>query len=384
MGLSPSLPVVALGCLVLAVTLVDILTTVLHPSTESLVAGRVPQVLRYLAGRIEPLLPRSGRGRPLGWILPLSITALLALWLTLLIVGFGLLYLPEIADPNSFRWSGSTLGLGDAFYFSGVCLTSIGFGDIVPRVGWLRAAAVAEGLSGLLVLGVAVTYVLSVYPVLPVARVLASTLNEETGGQVDAVPMVRRYLAADSTEALAARCRELATQVAMLAEAHTTHPVLFYAHPRHVERSFLRVLLVTQRLVAVLRYGLQAADYPTLARDPRVAGLEETLIGALRSMGASLHLDLQGGSEVHPDAIRDTLRREYAALMDRLAATGLRHATGIVPQDRAAYVRFRMVTDPYILAYWRNSGYRGDDVWGDHPPFRGTTAPLPEDDDLDV
>ena len=384
MSVPQSVPVLALGCLVLAVTLVDILITVLHPSTESPLAGRLPQLLRLLAGLTQPLLPRAGRGRPLGWILPLSITGLLGLWLALLIFGFGLLYLPEIGDPSSFRWSGSTLGPGDAFYFSGVCLTSIGFGDIVPRSGWLRATAVAEGLSGLLVLGVAVTYVLSVYPVLPIARVLASTLNEETGGEVDAVPMVRRYLAADSAEALAARCRELATEIAMLTEAHTSHPVLFYAHPRHVERSFLRVLLVTQRLVAVLRYGLRVADYPTLARDPRVAGLEETLIGVLRSMGASLHLDVQGVTESSLDAARERLRREYASLMERLDAAGLHQAAPIVPQDRAAFVRFRMVTDPYILAYWQNSGYRSDDVWGDHPPFRGTTAPLPEDDDLDI
>jgi|GEM_PF-968819 len=384
MSVPQSVPVLALGCLVLAVTLVDILITVLHPSTESPLAGRLPQLLRLLAGLTQPLLPRAGRGRPLGWILPLSITGLLGLWLALLILGFGLLYLPEIGDPGSFRWSGSTLGPGDAFYFSGVCLTSIGFGDIVPRSGWLRATAVAEGLSGLLVLGVAVTYVLSVYPVLPIARVLASTLNEETGGEVDAVPMVRRYLAADSAEALAARCRELATEIAMLTEAHTSHPVLFYAHPRHVERSFLRVLLVTQRLVAVLRYGLRVADYPTLARDPRVAGLEETLIGVLRSMGASLHLDVQGVTESSLDAARERLRREYASLMERLDAAGLHQAAPIVPQDRAAFVRFRMVTDPYILAYWQNSGYRSDDVWGDHPPFRGTTAPLPEDDDLDI
>ena len=384
MGIPHSLPLLALGCLVLAVTLADILLTVLHPSSQSLIAGRVPRVLRLLAGVLQRLLPGSRQGRPLGWILPLSIIGLLVLWLALLILGFGLLYLPVIGDPGSFRWSGSTLGPGDAFYFSGVCLTSIGFGDIVPRSGWLRATAVAEGLSGLLVLGVAVTYVLSVYPILPLARVLASTLNEETGGEVDAVPMVRRYLSADSAEALATRCRDLATQVAMLTEAHTSHPVLFYAHPRHVEHSFLRVLLVTQRLVAALRYALQAADYPTLVRDPRVTGLEETLIGALRSMGASLHLEVQTGDESRHEALRDTLHREYATLLERLDAAGLRHAGPIAPRDRAAFVRFRMVTDPYILAYWRNSGYRRDDVWGDHPPFRGTTAPLPEDDDLDV
>jgi hypothetical protein len=215
------------------------------------------------------------------------IAGLLILWLLAFLTGFALLYAPSMSRPGAFSSSVGKLNWPDAFYISGMCLTSIGFGDVVPREGLLRAMAVSEGMCGLLVVGVTITYVIGVLPSLPLVRVLATTLNEETDGQVNAVPMVHRYLAVDSIEAMLQRCRELATQLIVLAEAHSSHPVLFYAHPKRVEQSFLRILVVTQQLVLLLRYGLRQADFPALVRDPRVVGLEESFIAAIRQIAAS-------------------------------------------------------------------------------------------------
>jgi hypothetical protein len=369
------------ACALLTLTLLDILVTTLHPSAESPLSPRVYRITWRAVGWVARRLPRRARQRLLAWLLPASIAGLLLLWVLLLLLGFALLYVPGTVHAGAFRADGVHLNWPDAFYFSGVCLTSLGFGDIVPQWGWLRAAAVAEGLCTPLVVGVAIAYVLAVYPVLPLARTLAITLNEETGGRVDAVPMVQRYLSVGASETLAARCRELATQISTLSEAHTTHPVLFYSHPHHAEQSFLRVLLVTQRLVALLRYGLPPDAYHNLVRDPRVIGLEETLIGALRTMGSSLHLHVQPW-ENRPGILQD-LGRDHDDLLARLREVGL--VADVTPSARLrrGYVRFRLVTDPYVYGYWANSGYDADDVWGDHPPLRGSTAPLPRDDDDD-
>lgn len=371
--------VVLAGCALLVLTLLDIIVTTVHPTAESPLSPRVYRFIWRVVGWVAHRLPGRPRQRLLAWLLPGSIAGLLLLWVLLLLTGFALVYMPGMRHSSAFHTDGIRLGWPDAFYFSGVCLTSMGFGDIVPQWGWLRAAAIAEGLCTPLVVGVAVTYVLAVFPVLPLARTLARTLNEETDGRIDAVRMVQRYLSVGAAEALAARCRELATQISALSEAHTTHPVLFYAHPRHAEQSFLRVLLVAQRLIALLRYALPKERYPDLVRDPRVIGLEETLIGTLRTMGASLHLHVQAWDG--QQQVLQALDREHADLLDRLQTAGL--LTGAAQRTglRRGYVRFRLVTDPYIHAYWANSGYDADNVWGDHPPLRGATAPLPRDDE---
>jgi len=379
-----ALVVTALGCAIVAVALLDVLITALHPAAESPVSARFHRAVWTVVRALSHLVAPPVRSAVLNWTLPLSVGGLVLSWLLAVLVGFALLYLPGMSGlsphggGSAFRAPGLTLGWGDAFYFSGVCLTSLGFGDIVPLTGLLRAAAVGEGLTGLLVVGVAITYVLAVFPVLPLASVLALTINEEADGQVDAIPWVQRYLAVDAVEPLAQRCREVATQLMALSEAHTTHPVLFYAHPVRVERSFVRVLIVTQRLVALVRYGVRRTAYPSVVHDPRVIGLEESLIAVLRLLGSTLHVQVHAP----PPGMEDRLRAEHRALLRALADAGLRGETSAddTVADEAAcagYVRFRLVTDPYIAAYAANSGYTPADLWGNHPPLRGASAPIP-------
>jgi len=381
MGTVEAFGCVALGCVVIALALLDVAVTALHPAAESRLSARFHRALWFAVRYAARPLPMRARRALLGWTLPLSVAGLVLSWLLALLVGFALLDAPGLATPRAFaRSAGAGAGpgaspWGDALYFSGVCLTSIGFGDFTPRAGLVRAAAVAEGLAGLLVVGVSITYVLAVFPLLPQARVLARTLNEEADGQVDALPLVRRYLAVGAAEPLAQRCRELATQLTTLTEGHTTHPILFYAHPARAELSFLRVLIVAQRLVAALRYGLRAPEHAGLVADPRVVGLEESLIAVLRTLGDSSHLVVRPPGD--GAAASAGLREDYAALVAGLVAAGLREAGPVGRGERAAYVRYRLVTDPYIAAYAANSGYPAEELWGAHPPLRGTTAPLP-------
>ncbi len=361
------------GCLILVVTMLDILTTAFHPTAQSALTARFNRTVWFVFTRFSRLLPDRGRHFVLSWTMPATVAGLLIFWLLVLMSGFALIYLPGMTTPGDFTSAAGRLGWGDAFYFSGLCLTSIGFGDVLPREALYRAAAIAEGMAGLLVVGVTITYALAVFPVLPALRVLASTLNEETDGRVNAVPMVQRYLATDSAEALTARCRGLATELRLLSEAHSTHPVLFYAHPKRAENSFLRALIVTQQLVLLLRYGVRRADFATLVRDPRVVGLEETLIAILRQLGGSLHLHVQAATEIEEQR---RLSDAFDELVKVLRETRLRGDEAPARAERQAYIRFRLVTDPYIRAYWANTGYTEEELWGDHPPLLGTTAPI--------
>jgi len=373
----------ALGCellggLLLLLVLLDVLTTVFHPEAHGPLSARFNRTVWRLVERLSRALPPRGRRWLLSWTLPVAVAGLVLLWLLALLVGFALLYAPSMERAGAFGSAVGRLHWPDAFYLSGLCLTSIGFGDIVPRDDPLRALTICEGLCGLLLVGVTITYVLTVFPILPVLRVLASTLNEETDGQAGAVPMVRRYLAVDSAEALTQRCRELATQLMMLAEAHTSHPVLFYAHPKRVEQSFPRVLIVLQGLIALLRYGVRQADLPDLVRDPRVVGLEETFIAVLRQLGGSLHLQVR----TDPDPSEERAAAgALTAMLEGLRQARLYPDEPATRAERRAYIRFRLLTDPYIDAYLANTGYTDEELRGDRPPPRGATAPMPDEDE---
>jgi len=70
----------------------------------------------------------------------------------------GLLHLAEIALWALFYWwRGCLPNLEDAFYFSGVTYTTIGYGDLVLAKPW-RLLAPLEGLSGVLMCGLSMGY----------------------------------------------------------------------------------------------------------------------------------------------------------------------------------------------------------------------------------
>jgi len=378
MGTVEAFGCVALGCVVIALALLDVAVTALHPAAESQLSARFHRALWFAVRYAARPLPTRARRALLGWTLPLNVAGLVLSWLLALLVGFALLDAPGLAGPRAFaRSAGAGAGpgaspWGDALYFSGVCLTSIGFGDLTPRAGLVRAAAVAEGLAGLLVVGVSITYVLAVFPLLPQARVLARTLNEEADGQVDALPLVRRYLAVGAAEPLAQRTGDAADDPDRGAH-HAPDPVLRAPGARGV----------------VVPAG---ADRGAAAGGG--AALRAARAGARGAGGGPAG----GGAGGEPDrraADAGGLLAPGGAAAggrgcgDRGAAGGLRGAGGGAGgggaarggtggAGRAGGVRALPAGhDPYIAAYAANSGYPAEELWGAHPPLRGTTAPLP-------
>jgi hypothetical protein len=62
-------------------------------------------------------------------------------------IAFGALY---VAPFSQFVYKSKpmTIGFGEAFYFSGITFTTIGYGDIAP-IGFARFLAVSEGAAGI-------------------------------------------------------------------------------------------------------------------------------------------------------------------------------------------------------------------------------------------
>lgn len=381
------------GCLLLALVFFDILVTVFHPHIESPLSNRfhratwrVFRVLDRLAGS------RADQWGILGWALPVMIPGLIVAWLALILGAFALIYLPWIADPAAFaRAASSHALLVDALYFSGLTLTTVGFGDIYPIAWPLRLVAVAEAGSGIVTVSLSVAYLLSVYPQMAQKRRVAIALDAEVAGRASALPFVRRYLSpamAQSNE-IGLRLRELANEILMLAESHEAHPVLFYARPPHVRYSFLRLLVTLQNLVSLLRYGLSPDRHADIVDNPQLLLLEQTVHYSLRRLNASCHIgaaDYQSG-DVHVAV----LAADFDRICNDLEALGLVSARAgaaapvpavvtkrspaneqppaagpaaaragdtfdpaldlrtTLPAD--AYIAFRLATDPYIIAY---------------------------------
>ncbi len=119
------------GVLLICLVVFDVFVSVLHPQAESPFSSRLQTVVWY----VLRLAARGLRGRSchrlLGLAVPFMIVVLVGAWILGLLVAFGLIYAAWITTPGAFRSPDQSLALNwaDAFYFSGVTLGTIGYGD---------------------------------------------------------------------------------------------------------------------------------------------------------------------------------------------------------------------------------------------------------------
>ncbi len=412
---APPLVLVVAGVALIGLVVFDMVATVLHPEVESPLSTRFQRLTWRLLLALDRIVPkRQDVSLLLNWGLPLMVVGLIALWLALLTVGFAFIYAPWLGDPAVFGANNPIEPtLGTALYYSGVTLATLGYGDIQPRVEPFRSLAVVEALAGALTIAFGVAYVLAVYPALSQKRTAAVALDAEVAGQADALPLVRRYTNAQDTvdDALFTTLRALGLDLLAITQAHETHSVLYYAHARRIQHSFLRMLVTTQSLVGLLRYGLSPERHPTLVANPQLLLLEQALHYSLRRLSASLHIP----PIVRPDhqVEEQRLGAEFAELCAELERIGLVAArdgvaapvlvgveTATDPGDDAqertaareealtyrgeaevldpamdlsgtspvaAYIVFRLETDPQIAAYAAASGYQLAAARADYP-----------------
>ncbi len=398
-----------IGALVIIVVQFDILVTVLHPGVEGPLSTRFHRGAWRLLRLLARAVPGGTRRHAfLQAALPLLIAGLIGLWLAGLLIGFALVDYPWLGDPARFAAPpGAEPSLAEALYFSGVTLFTLGYGDIQPVAAPFRALAVLEAAGGVLTVSFSVAYLLAVYPALARQRAVAIALDAEVAGQAGGLPLVRRYRRADGgwDGQLEVRLRELGLELLALTASHETHPVLYYAHAGRAQHSFLRMLLTVRGLVGLLRYGLAPERHADLVRNPQLLLLEQALGYSLRRLADSLHSPPVAAAAGAPE--RRRLAAEYAALCADLEGLGLVSARQVAarpvpalvapagtgdadapaaadPQANpaggvatyagepdvldpaldyasdspvAAYVAFRLATDPYLAAYAAAAGY---------------------------
>ena len=183
-----------LGAGLILIALRDIFDTLFHPSGKGMLSQSLPRLLWRGVRRI-------GVRYPLAQELcgPATLLCVIASWTTLLAAGWAFVFWPHLTEgfllasgPNSSTHGGFV----DALYLSLVTLTTLGYGDITPTVGWLKVLVPLEAMVGFGLLSASLSWVVSLYPVFSRHRSLAHEISlvreaeRETGigmGQMDAL-----------------------------------------------------------------------------------------------------------------------------------------------------------------------------------------------------
>jgi hypothetical protein len=259
------------GALVLA-TMVDVFATVLRysyygPLTRGLYRGTW-RILRVIAVR----LPEHRRDWTLRLALPLMIGGTIAMWTTLFLVGFALIYydgmardgfaMPINKDPTMFR----------ALYMSGMTLSTVGYGDISPLRIAYEFLTVFEALLGFALVTLGLSYLLNVYGVLgTLSRTAAKLEHQARVGDMPVSILHSHIVEPGRLTELETRLQQLHEALLDYREGIQRYPVVYYFRSQHTLKAMPDTFRVIGQFVAALRWALPS-DHP-LTRNPWVEAM---------------------------------------------------------------------------------------------------------------
>jgi len=243
------------------------------------------------------------RERMLGTYAPAIVVVLLILWITGLIVGYGLqfwaLRMQLHPIPNN---------IGSALYFAGTSVLTIGFGDIVATSGLARLDALAAGASGLGTIALAISFLFSLYGSFQRREVLVVMLDARAGAPPSGVSLLEAYARLGMRDSLPAVFADWEKWSAEVLDSHVAYPLLAYFRSSHDNESWISALgAVLDAATLVLT---------TVVDGPRGPAQLMFSIGrhAVEDLGRLFRVD--GGTEPGVE------RYEFDQARERLAAAG--------------------------------------------------------------
>ncbi|MDQ3306404.1 MAG: potassium channel family protein, partial [Actinomycetota bacterium] len=141
---------VAVGSLLMVLSLVDLALTALHPDIDGPLARNVQRGVWRLV--VAGDRRRHQRRRVMALAGPLMMILTFVAWVASLVIGFALVVWPFLDDSFRAEPEMGALGFLDALYYSAASVSTLGIGDISPITRPLQLATVAASLSGFSVL----------------------------------------------------------------------------------------------------------------------------------------------------------------------------------------------------------------------------------------
>lgn len=246
-----------LGMTLLLVTVIDALwTTLWVDGAGGPVTSRVTSwtwgAVRRLGGHRHRLLSLTG---------PLILIGTVVGWVLTLWAGWVLLF---AADPQSLadtRDGGNATWAG-RIWFVAYTMFTVGNGDFSPEDGLWQIIAGLISASGMFLVTLSVTYLLSVVSAVVGKRAFASSAHSlgRTGAEVVLTGWNGKDL-----HALDRQIADLTSQLSRLTEQYLSYPVLQYYHAARAQKSPALAVGVFDDALTLLRYGVPDEVRPDIA-----------------------------------------------------------------------------------------------------------------------
>jgi hypothetical protein len=188
---------------------------------------------------------------------PMSLIFLLATWAGAMVIGFALIYY-SLGSP--FNDPAQRAGFLSDVYVSGTTLFTLGLGDVVPHIGFVRGIVILEAGTGFGLLAVVMGYFPVLYGAFSRREVSISLLDARAGSPPTAAELMRRHSYEGAEQALSLLLVEWERWSAELLESHISYPLLCYFRSQHTNQSWISALTSVLDTSALLIAGVRGHE----------------------------------------------------------------------------------------------------------------------------
>jgi hypothetical protein len=168
---------------------------------------------------------------------PFTLVLLLLVWTACAIHGYGLL---AWAFHDGF--SPPLHSFGEALYFSGTSLTTIGFGDIVGHTAAPRIISIFAAVTGLALLSITTAYFFALFGSFQSREQFVVTVGARAGSPASGVNLLAIAAYSETQDDLNALMIDAQRWAASVMESHLAYPTLAYFRSSHEYESWVGTL----------------------------------------------------------------------------------------------------------------------------------------------
>lgn len=251
-----------LGALVIAVGLLDVFQTLFHPAGRGAMSDWIARVIwrtfRRLSRRNRGLLTLAG---------PVAILITIVTWAVLTVLGFALIYLPEMnagyvytngipQDPNAHFWGAVNCSIGALITLSD---------GVYAKPVWMRLLRSSEAVIGFGLLTASMSWLLSLYPVLENRRSVAHRASLLHHAELE----TGQNLFGERSTTVENLIYGLAADLTTLRNQMVQFPISYYFHMDEDNTA----------LAGILPYMAEIADRAVAVRDAPMLQIAGTALG---------------------------------------------------------------------------------------------------------
>jgi hypothetical protein len=357
-----------LGLSILLLVVYDVYATILHARGRSGPIGETLNRTIWRAARFVAFrFPRPRRHRLLNTVGPTLLPLLIIVFIALLVLGFACVYYPRM--PTNFNADSEAAAAESpwmtSLYFSGITLTTVGYGDIAPRTAGMRLTAMLESASGFALISLAITYLITVYRALERKRAVALSFYHQAEEGANVAAFIVHHFVGDRFYSLPTTMRMATRDIQELLESHVEHPVIHYFHPQEVYKSLPRMLFLSLEVCAVIRSCLGEEEYAQTVDHPEVRTLEASSRHVLHALLASLELERRARRRREsPFEESRRWRHRFEQTLAQLREAGIKTRA----DEEAAWEFYRARREEWeaqLHRFSRHLGYDWDEITGD-------------------